>query len=170
LSSLFYTQSSTNSLLSSKQHFISGKSNLNLNALTTQTTLTCQGFKVLSASNQDVLIFPGGNGLTTGGVCTGNLGTYPLVLRGTMSNATILQHLASTWSTLTQISPQQSLLNSVLYYGLSPTQLASNSQASHYLTINGSKCGHVNSIVALLVGMNKCMYNQLKAAGVSGFV
>ena len=68
------------------------------------------------------------------------------------------------------IIPQQSWINIVLYYGLSPTQLASNSQASHYLTINGSKCVHVDSILALLVGMNKCMYNQFKAAGMSGFV
>ena len=87
-----------------------------------------------------------------------------------MSAAPILQNPASTWSTLNQIIPQKSLLNSILYYGLSPTQLASNAQASHYLTINGSKCVHVDSILALLVGMNKCMYNQLKAAGVSGFV
>ena len=87
-----------------------------------------------------------------------------------MSAAPILQNLASTWSTLNQIIPQQSLLISVLNYGLSPTQLASNSQASHYLTVNGSKCVHVDSILALLVGMNKCMCNQLKAAGVSGFV
>ena len=108
--------------------------------------------------------------MATGGVCTGNLGTYPLVLRGTMTNATILQNLASTWSTLNAIVPQQSLINSVLYYGLSPTNLVSNSQASHYLTINGTKCVHVDSILALLVGMNKCMYNQLKAVGISGFV
>ena len=68
------------------------------------------------------------------------------------------------------IIPQQSLLNSTIYYGLSPTQLSSNNQASHYITINASKCVHVDSILALLVGMNKCMYNQFKAAGVSGFV
>ena len=89
--------------MSSKQNFISDNSNLDLNALTTQTILACQGLKVMNNSNQDVLILPGGTGLTTGGVCTGNLGTYPLVLRGTMSNATILQHLASTWSTLSAI-------------------------------------------------------------------
>ena len=143
---------------------------MNLNALTTQTTLTCQGFKVMNNSNQDALIFPGGAELTTGGVCTGNLRTYPLALRGTMSNAEIFQNLASTWSTLNMIIPQQSLVNSVLYHGLSPTQLATNSQASHSITINTAKCVHVDSILALLVGMNKCMYNQLKAAGISGFV
>ena len=108
--------------------------------------------------------------MTQGGVCTGNLGTYPLVLRGTMSNAAILQHLASTWSTLNAIVPQQSLLNGVLYSGLSPTNLVSNSQASHYLTINGTKCVHVDSILAFVVAMNKCMYNKFKAAGASGFV
>ena len=170
ISTSYYNQTSTNSLLSSKQNFISDNSNLSLNVLTTQTTLTCQGFKVMNNSNQDALIFPGGNGLTTGGICTGNLGTYPLVLRGTINNATILQNLASTWTTLNATVPQQSLLNGVLYYGLSPSNLVSNSQASHYLTINGTKCVHVDSIVAFLVGMNKCMYNQLKAAGISGFV
>ena len=87
-----------------------------------------------------------------------------------MSAAPILQNLASTWSTLNQIIPQQSLLNSTLYYGLSPNQLGSTSQASHYLIVNGSKCVHVDSILALLVGMNKCMYTQLKAASISGFV
>ena len=74
-----------------------------------------------------------------------------------MTASTILQNLASTWTTLNQIIPQQSLLNSVLYDGLPPTQLSSNSQASHYLTINGSKCVHDDSILALLVGMNKCI-------------
>ena len=117
---------------------------------------------------QDIIQFRGN--LTTSGVCIGNLATYPLILQGTMSAAPILQNLASTWSTLNQIIPQQSLLNNTLYYGLSPNQLGSNSQASQYLTINGSKCVHVDSILALLVGVNKCMYNQLKAAGVSGFV
>ena len=92
------------------------------------------------------------------------------MLQGTITTASILQTLASAWSTLNQIIPQQSLLNSTLYYGLSPNQLGSNSQASHYLSVNGSKCVHVDSILALLVGMNKCMYNQLKAAGISGFV
>jgi hypothetical protein len=103
-------------------------------------------------------------------VAVGNLGTYPLILQGTMSAAPILQNLASTWTTLNAIIPQQCLINSTNYFGLSPTQLSSNSQASHYLTINGTKCVHVDSILALLVGMNKCMYNQLKAAGISGFV
>ena len=143
---------------------------MNLNALTTQTTLKCQGFVVLNNSHQDVLICPGGNNLSTGGVCVGNLTTYPLILQGTMSAATIIQNLASTWTTLNQIIPQQTLINSVLYYGLSPTQLNSNSQASHNIIVNGSRCVHVDSILALLVGMNKCMYNQLKAAGISGFV
>ena len=131
-----------------------------MNALTSQTALGCQGFAVLNNSKQDVLIFPGANNLSSGGVCIGNLATYPLILQGTMSASPILQNLASTWSTLNQFIPQQSLLNSTLYYGLSPTQLSSNSQASHYLTINGSKCVHVDSILALLVGMNKCMYNH----------
>ena len=130
--------------------------------------LKCNGFAVLNNTNQDIIAFPGN--LTLGGMCVGNLATYPLILQGTMSAAPILQNLASTWSTLNQIIPQQALLNSTLYYGLSPNQLGSNSQASHYLTINGSKCVHVDSILALLVGMNKCMYNQLKAAGISGFV
>ena len=103
-------------------------------------------------------------------MAVGNLGTYPLILQGTMTATPILQNLASTWSTLNMIIPQQTLLNSTLYYGLSPTQLSSNSQASHYLTINGSKCVHVDSILALLVVMNKCMYNQFKADGISGFV
>ena len=87
-----------------------------------------------------------------------------------MSAAPILQNLASTWTTLNQIIPQQSLIYSVLYYGLSPTQLNSNSQASHNIMVNGSRCVHVESILAVLVGMNKCMYTQLKAAGISGFV
>ena len=122
----------------------------------------------LNNANKDVILFAGN--LTSGGVAAGNLGTYPLILQGTSSAAPILQTLASTWSTLSAIILQQCLINSTNYFGLSPTQLASNAQASHYLTINGSKCVHVDSILALLVGMNKCMYNQLKAAGVSGFV
>ena len=116
--------------MSSKQTFIRDNSRLNLNALTTQTTLKCQGFSVLNNSHQDVLIFPGGNNLSTGGVCVGNLTTYPLILQGTISAAPRLQNLASTWSTRNQIIPQQSLLNSVLYYGLSPTQLSSFSSES----------------------------------------
>ena len=84
---------------------------MNLNALTSQTTLRCQGFAVLNNSKQDVLIFPGANNLSSGGVCIGNLATYPLILQGTMSAAPISQNLASTWTTLNQIIRQQTLFN-----------------------------------------------------------
>jgi hypothetical protein len=115
--------------LNSKQNFISANSTLNLNAITCATSIYCQNSGILNNTNKDVILFAGN--LTSGGVAVGNLGTYPIILQGTMSAAPILQNLASTWSTLNMIIPQQTLLNSTLYYGLSPTQLSSNSQASH---------------------------------------
>ena len=59
----YYNQTATTTLLATKHNCISDISNLDLNALTTQPTLRCQGFAVINNSKQDVLIFPGANNL-----------------------------------------------------------------------------------------------------------
>ena len=152
--------------MSSKTNFIFANSILNLNALTRQTTLTCQGCSVLNNSHQDIILFPGSLNLASGGVGIGNFGTYPLILQGVTSISTPLQTLTSSWSTLNTINPYQALVNSTTHYGLNPTNLP----ASYYLMINGSKCVHIDVMLALLIGLYKAMSNQLKAAGVTGFV
>jgi hypothetical protein len=83
--------------------------------------------------------------LASGGVCIGNFGTYPLILQGVTSISTPLQTLTSSWSTVNTISPHQALVNSTTQYGLNPSKLPT----SYYLMINGSKCVHVDAILAL---------------------
>ena len=167
LSTSYYNQTSTNSLLSSKQGFISSNSTLNLSSITCSTTFTCQGLKVLNNQGQDVLISPGPTGTTNGGsVGITNFASYPIIMQGTPVASTTLTTLTSSWSTLKSITPYQATINIIPYYGLHPNLLP----MGFYQSANNGRHVSIDGILALLVGFNQAMYNQLKTAGISGFV
>jgi hypothetical protein len=165
LNAQYYSQLITNSLLSTKQNFISTNSTLNLTTITCSTAFTCQGLKVLSNSGQEVLISPG-VASSGGGVGITNLCSYPLMMQAAQTAATNLTTLTTSWSILKNITPYQSVVNANYYHGLNPNALA----AGFFQSVNGGRYVSIDGILALLVGFNQAMYNQLKTAGVSGFV
>ena len=164
LSNSYYNQTSTNSLLSSKQNFISTNSNLVLSNITCSRTFTCQGLKVLNNVGLDIILAPGF--LNGGGVGITNLCSYPIIMQSTQTPASNLTTLTTSWSILKNITPYQSTVNSVPYHGLNPNALA----VGFYQSANGGRHVSIDGILALLIGFNQAMYNQLKAAGISGFV
>ena len=111
--------------------------------------LKCNGFAVMNNINQDIIQFPGN--VVSGGVCVGNLATYPLILQGVSSISTPLQTLTSSWSTLNTINPYQALVNSTTHYGLHPNNLP----LSYCLNVNGSRCVHIDALVARLIELNQ---------------
>jgi hypothetical protein len=58
------------------------------------------------------------------------------------------------------------VVNSNTYYGLHPLQVP----AAFSQNANNIKGINIDGVLALLIGFNQAMYNQLKTAGVSGFV
>ena len=88
------------------------------------------------------------------------------MMQAAQTVATNLTTLTTSWSILKNITPYQSVVNAVPYHGLNPNLLA----VGFYPSANGVRHVSIDGILALLIGFNQAMYNQLKAAGISGFV
>ena len=194
LSTLFYTQVSTNSILNSYQSLISTNTNLTLSKITCSSSISVgnsTGIASLNikginsttvpsvliqsgnpSNNLNSLFMVGNNsdvvvspGNWLGGVSVQNLGTVPLI------NGNIRQSTSAlTPAVIKAMTPQEATNASPVQtnYGLNVASCRT-ALSGLVVSINGQQCISVDGVLALLVANMQNIYTNLKAAGVAGF-